>query len=96
MCYYVKERREFRIKNQEGIKQMKKLGIGAIIIGIIISFIGITMKIKERAAIGIIGGADGPTSIFVAGRVGDDMGYLGMIFGVVLLIIGIYFILRKK
>ena len=75
---------------------MKKLGIGAVIIGIIVSIVGITMKIKEKAAIGIIGGADGPTSIFVAGRVGNDIGYLGMFFCILLLIIGVWVIFRNK
>ena len=75
---------------------MKKLGVGAVIIGIIVSIVGITMKIKEKAALGIIGGADGPTSIFVAGRVGNDIGYLGMFFCILLLIIGVWVIFRNK
>lgn len=84
------------IKKKGASKQMKKLGVGAIIVGIMISMIGIGMKIKERAAIGIIGGADGPTSIFIAGRLGSGLGILGMILGIVLLIIGVLLIFRKK
>mgnify|MGYP003292923574 CR=1 FL=1 len=75
---------------------MKKLGIGVLIVGIIISIIGVSMKIKERAAIGIIGGADGPTSVFIAGRMGSGLGVLGMIFGLLLLGIGAFLIFRKK
>lgn len=75
---------------------MKKFGIGVIIISIIISIIGLGMKIKQRAAIGIIGGADGPTSVIVAGRIGSGLGLMVMALGILLLIIGIYFIFRKK
>jgi carboxybiotin decarboxylase len=34
---------------------------------------GIEFTIKEAAAIGIIGGADGPTAIFIASRLADDL-----------------------
>lgn len=40
-----------------------------------------------NAAIGVIGGADGPTSIFVAGRVGD--GVVPWIIGIGILLLGI-------
>ena len=75
---------------------MKKLGIGAMIVGMMVSMIDIGMKIKQRAAISIIGGADGPTSIFIAGQLGSGLGILGMILGIVLLIIGVLLILKKR
>lgn len=75
---------------------MKKLGIGTIITGIIISIMGIIMKIKSYASISIIGGADGPTSILIAGKIPGSIGIIGMILGVLLLVIGVYFIFRKK
>lgn len=75
---------------------MKKLGISIIIIGIIISIMGITMKIKKYASFGIIGGADGPTSIFIAGKIPGSIGIIGMVFGLLLFVLGVYFIFRKK
>ena len=75
---------------------MKKLGIGTIIIGIIISIMGITMRIKRCASISIIGGADGPTSIFIAGRIPSSIGIIGMVLGLLLFVLGVYFIFRKK
>ncbi len=75
---------------------MKKLGIGTIITGIIISIMGIIMKIKSYASISIIGGADGPTSIFIAGKIPGSIGIIGMVLGLLLLVIGVYFIFRKK
>lgn len=75
---------------------MKKIGIVALVVGIIISIIGVNMKVKERATIGIIGGADGPTSVFIAGRMGSGLGVLGMILGLLLLGIGAFLMFRKK
>lgn len=74
---------------------MKKFGIGALVVGIIIVMLGAAMKIHERS-VSVIGGADGPTVIYVAGNVGSGLGILGIIFGVILLGLGIFMILRKK
>ena len=55
---------------------MKKwIMIGAIVIGVIVAFTALKISItKDRttASISIIGGADGPTSIFLAGKIGGD------------------------
>lgn len=48
---------------------MKKgIGIISCIIGILLAVIGVVMKVKGTMAASVIGGADGPTSVFVAGR----------------------------
>ena len=44
---------------------MKKIGIGVIATIIIILIISLVMKFRHSASIGIIGGADGPTSVIV-------------------------------
>jgi len=75
---------------------MKKIGIVAAIIGIIITAIAIIMKLAIGSAISYIGGADGPTAIFIAGKVGDGQGLLPIGFGILLLILGLYLIFRKK
>ena len=75
---------------------MKKIGIISIFMGIVFVFINTIIKIKERASISIIGGADGPTSIFVAGEVGNEFGNLGIIAGIIFLAVGIYIFLKKK
>ena len=50
---------------------MKKiLGIVAGIVGIISVIVGVALKMNNNA-IAIIGGADGPTSVFVAGKLKD-------------------------
>lgn len=54
-------------------------------------------KGKRAAAISIIGGADGPTSIFLAGKVGDLYSVGAGAAGVVLLLIlGIWFFICRK
>lgn len=49
------------------------IGIGIISTGV---FIGVAMWIarKKPASVAIIGGADGPTSIFLAGKIGRKVG----------------------
>lgn len=75
---------------------MKKFGLGMIALSIIIFITGVSMKIKQRASIGIIGGADGPTSVFIAGKVPEGLGIMGSLFGILLLGAGVYLIFRKN
>ena len=51
----------------------KRLGIIAGILGIVLAVIGIVLKQKENTAVSVIGGADGPTSIFIAGKLNGDI-----------------------
>lgn len=55
------------------------------IIALIALTLGIDMKLKETTAVGTIGGADGPTAIFVAGKLGDEF-TIGVIISVIVLI----------
>ena len=53
----------------------KRLGIIAGILGIVLAVIGIVLKQKENIAVSVIGGADGPTSIFIAGKLNCSWNY---------------------
>ena len=76
---------------------MKKiLGIGLSVIGIVAVIITVILKIKRQMSISIIGGADGPTSVFIAGKVGNTSAVAGVIVGIVLLVIGIFMIRKKR
>ena len=44
---------------------MKKIGIGVLGIVVISLIVGLGIKFQRSSAIGIIGGADGPTSVVV-------------------------------
>lgn len=82
-----------RIKNY---RNLKKYGI----IYIILNFIRKVFEYvqKQSVAISIIGGADGPTSIFLAGKVGAGF-YWGtyLIWPLVILLgVGIVIYIRKK
>lgn len=46
-------------------------------------------------SIGIIGGADGPTSIFIAGKVGTGDIVLGLVVAVAV-ILGVIWLVRRK
>jgi len=48
------------------------------------------MQISNSSSIGIIGGADGPTSIFIAGRIGSGSVIGGLLIGVLLVGAGIW------
>lgn len=54
------------------------------------------VKIKQRASIGIIGGADGPTSVFIAGKVPEGLGIMGILCDILFLGVGLYLIFRKN
>ena len=76
---------------------MKKVfGIISGVAGLLIIIGGIILKQKEAVSVSIIGGADGPTSIFLAGKVGNDFSGLGIVVGVILLVIAAVLIFMKK
>lgn len=67
---------------------MKKIIIGiTALIGIVLVIFGISAKMKNSAAIAIIGGADGPTSIYLAGTLGNSLGYGLLATGIIILLI---------
>ena len=75
---------------------MKKTVGGIIaIVGFVLSVFGIITRVKGATSI-VIGGADGPTSVFIAGKVGNGFG-LGTIFaGVILAVAGVFIIIKSK
>lgn len=76
---------------------MKKIpGIMATVAGIVILVMNLILKIKLNASVSVIGGGDGPTSIFIAGKIGDTPATFGIILGAVLLVLGIFMLIRKK
>ncbi len=61
--------------------------------------VGVTSMTKKAVAYSVIGRADGPTSVFIAGKIGDSVWWTLMIAGG--LIIGLSvalfaFLVRKK
>ena len=69
-------------------------------IGIIMAAISLVFKVNEQMSVAksvsVIGGGDGPASIFVAGKIGGTPAIIGIIVGIVLLAIGIFIFARKK
>ena len=77
---------------------MKKVVGGIItIIGIVMAAWGIHVYVFAKEATSIlIGGADGPTSVFLAGKVGNGFG-LGTIFvGIILVVAGVVIFIKSK
>lgn len=74
---------------------MKKLlGIGITVIGIATVITGLILKANGQMSVSVIGGADGPTSIFVAGKVGSTSAVAGIVAGIVLIAAGIFMIVK--
>ncbi len=76
---------------------MRKI-IGAFIggIGAVALLIGVIGKIKDGFSISLTKGSDGPTSVFVAGKLGTDYTNAMIIYGIVCTIIsGIILFVRK-
>ena len=65
---------------------MKKLAIGiGGAIGALLLIWGIFTKIMEYASFSIIGGADGPTAVFIAGNLGDGFSIGVLVLGIVII-----------
>ena len=76
------------------VAMKKRLGIIAGILGIVLAVI--VLKQKENTAVSVIGGADGPTSIFIAGKLNGDNFIFMIVVGIILLILaGVIFYKRK-
>ena len=75
---------------------MKKiLVIVAGIVGLIFVIIGAALKINNNA-ISVIGGVDGPTSVFVATKLNSSSVSMFIVIGVILLVEAIFFYLKIK
>ena len=75
---------------------MKKiLVIVAGIVGLIFVIIGAALKINNNA-ISVIGGVDGPTSVFVATKLNSSSVSMFIVIGVILLVASIFFYLKRK
>lgn len=66
------------------------------VLGIILAGFGISAKIKGAASVGIIGGADGPTAVFVAGNVGDGVSIGVILIGIFLVVAGVLIYRKMK
>ena len=64
-------------------------------IAAVLVYLRIAEKLNEQKAITIIGGADGPTAIYIAGKVGYGS-ILTMIIVGVLIIVGIIVLIKRR
>ena len=66
------------------------------VMGLVLAGFSAVLKWKKQMSVSIIGGADGPTSIFLAGKVGNDFSVAGIVVGILFIVIAGFFMLRKK
>ncbi|MCI6886239.1 MAG: sodium ion-translocating decarboxylase subunit beta [Lachnospiraceae bacterium] len=69
--------------------------IAAALPGTALILTGIRFKFKQAMAISIIGGADGPTSVFIAGKTGNSFSTCLIAAGILVLIATLIWIIRK-
>ena len=77
---------------------MKKIpGIILTLTGAMAAAGGVILKKTDKAAasVSIIGGADGPTSVFVAGNVGSGTAFMVIAAGAAFVAAGLFLLLRK-
>lgn len=74
---------------------MKKLGIGTMVVGILLTIVGVISKINYKEAVSMIEGEDGPTVTFVVRTAseGDEIGII--VVGVLLIVSGAILILKR-
>lgn len=76
---------------------MKKCGVFLIgVIGVLLIIIGIVSKTKNAVSFSIIGGADGPTSVFVAGKTASDFSFGMIAIGIIFVAITIWGVRKIK
>lgn len=66
------------------------------VIGVILAAFGISAKMKGVASVDIIGAADGPTAILVAGKVGDGFNFGIILLGIILVVVGVLVYRKMK
>ena len=74
----------------------KVMGIISCVIGVLLIVFGIIMKIQEKITAVIIGKADGPTSVYIAGKLNSDIINFLMLTGSILLAIVLISYLKRK
>lgn len=65
-------------------------------VGMLLVVFGAALKMQENTAVSIIGGADGPTSVYVVGKLNTNFPVVLMIIGIVVLAAAIIVCLRRK
>lgn len=75
---------------------MKKTGAAVLMLGAVLVFICMAVGQKASASIGVIGGADGPTAILVAGPNVSFADAAGILLGIVLAAAGWIVLIKKR
>lgn len=65
------------------------------VLGVLLTIAGVAAKAKKAVAVSVIGGADGPTSVFIAGKVGTDISVGLIAVGIILVVLTIILWIKK-
>ncbi|MBR6536656.1 MAG: oxaloacetate decarboxylase [Lachnospiraceae bacterium] len=70
---------------------------GLVLLGVIVPMIiGAVLSSQPSGSVGFIGGADGPTAVFVVGTLGAGGVIIESVIGVLLVAVGIWGLIRCK
>lgn len=87
-------------KNNRGGKckmRKKKIAPGMLAVIAVFLILALIEEVKKNGmAVSVIGGADGPTSIFLAGKVGMGMLLPVVAVGIVIIAVCLFLVFRKK
>ena len=82
--------------NRQTLKRLiAALLVGALVLSLLPMLLMANAAEAENFSVGVIGGADGPTAVFVSGNRGGLLSTLLLIAGAVFLGIGLYTFLKK-
>lgn len=65
-------------------------------VGMLLVVFGAALKMQENTAVSIIGGADGPTSVYIVGKLNGNFPVVLIIIGLAVLVAAVIVCLRKK
>ncbi len=75
----------------------KKIAPGMLAVIAVFLILALIEEVKKKGmAVSVIGGADGPTSIFLAGKVGMGMLLPVVAVGIVIIAVCLFLVFRKK
>lgn len=67
------------------------------LVGVMLVVFNFFLKVENTPTrVSVIGGADGPTSIFLAGKVVPNLSLMGVIIGVILIVVAIILATNKR
>ena len=94
VCGILKKNKSEFAREDQPMKKVLRIGSG--IVGMLFVILGSVIKVKENTDVSIVGGVDGPKSVFVAAKLNGDLAIILILIGIVMLAIAVIVYLKRK